>query len=305
MANNQTTAIAVTDETIVKTVANWSDGHLQSFYRGANYDAWKQDAVMAIIQSKELRECMSTEMGRITLLRAIQLNAASGLSLNPQYGEAALVAYNGKKGLTVTHIPMKNGLIKKALKTRMVLKIESGTIYENDEFIIKKTSDGDSYEWTPAIKDRGKPSAYFACVKLADGKTVVEYQTYEQVWEHALKYGKGRVWDDDKKEYKNAFYPESAWGKSFNGQAEKTVIRAVLNNLHLPELEETFAEEDKAMEDMRNVTEETPEHKGTGAEDLETDLKNVTNEAEADTEATENNAETAETEEPAVEKDLF
>jgi recombinational DNA repair protein RecT len=270
MGKEQTTAIAVTDENVIRTIASWSDKYLRAFYRGRDFDAWKQDVALAIVQSESLRNCLNNELHKAVLLRAIQLNASSGLSLNPQHGEAALVAYNGKKGFIVNHIAMKNGLVKKALETRKVLKIESGTVYEKDEFKVRKSSDGDGYDWCPALKDRGKPSGYFACIALSDGKKAVEYWDYAQVWEHALKYGNGRVWDDVNKTYELKFYPDSAWGKSFNGQAEKTVIRAGLHNLYLPELEETFAEEDKLAEEMRNVTE--PQHKGTGAEDLAGDL---------------------------------
>jgi len=267
MAKEQTTAIAVTDEKVVSTIVSWGDQYLRPFYKGRDFDAWKQDVALYIVQNDKLRNCLNNDLQTVVLLRAIQLNAASGLSLNPQHGEAALVPYDGKKGFQVTHIAMKNGLVKKALETRKVLKIESGTVYEKDEFKVKKSSDGDGYEWTPAIKDRGKPSGYFACITLSGGKTVVEYWDREQVWEHAITYGNGRVWDDVNRSYKKEFYPDSAWGKSFNGQAEKTVIRSALHNLYLPELEETFAEEDRQIEDMRNVTPE-PEHKGTGADEL-------------------------------------
>jgi recombinational DNA repair protein RecT len=270
MGKEQTTAIAVTDENVVKAIVSWGGQYLRPFYKGRDYDAWKQDVALAIVQNETLRNCLNNDMHKAILLRAVQLNAASGLSLNPQLGEAALVAYNGKKGFTVNHIAMKNGLVKKALETRKVLKIESGTVYEKDEFRVKKSSDGDGYEWNPALKDRGKPSGYFACIELSSGKKVVEYWEYAQVMEHALKYGNGRVWDNDNKRYKNEFYPDSAWGKSFNGQAEKTVIRAALHNLYLPELEETFAEEDKIIEEMRNVTD--PQRKGTGADDLAAEL---------------------------------
>jgi len=275
MAEKQTTAIAVTDEKVVSTIAAWGDLYLRPFYKGRDFDAWKQDAALAIVQNEKLRNCLNNELHKAVLLRALELNAASGLSLNPQFGQAALVPYDGKKGFMVNHIAMKNGLVKKALETRKVLKIESGTVYEKDEFRVKKSSDGDGYEWTPAVKERGKPSGYFACVTLAGGKTVVEYWTRDQVWEHAITYGNGRVWDDVNRTYKKEFYPDSAWGKSFNGQAEKTVIRAALNNLYLPELEETFAEEDRQIENMRNVTPETPEtpeHKGTGADELAAEL---------------------------------
>jgi phage RecT family recombinase len=269
----QTTAIAVTDEVIVQKIAAWSSEHLYPFYHGTNFDAWKADVALAIAQSEKLRGCLNNTMDAIKLARALQLNAASGLSLNPQHGQAALVVYNSKKnGLVVNHIVMKNGLIKKAMDTRKVVKVESGTIYENDEFKVKKSSRGDEYEWTPALRDRGKPAAYFACITLTGGNTAVEYWTHKQVLEHAVKYGQGKKWDNAKGCYTDEFESESAWGKSFNGMAEKTVIRAAFNNLYLPELDEIFAEEERQAEEIRDVTEEPQQGRGTGAADLAADL---------------------------------
>ena len=278
MANsNQSTAIAVSDEKVSTQLATWAERDLGSFYRGRDFDVWKNDAVLAIVQNEDLRKLMLNDISATKLMRALQLNATTGLSLNPQLGEAAIIAYNGKKGLEVNHIPMKNGLIKKALQTKKVLKVESGTVYENDIFKATKTSRGDEYEWSIALDNRGNAKGYFAYAKLDDGTTVIEYQAKQQVWEHALKYGKGRVWDDDKKCYLDKFHESSSWGKSFDGMAEKTCVRALLNELHLPELEDVFVDMDRQDEEMRNVTEE-PEHKGTGSEDLEKELNanNVT-----------------------------
>lgn len=289
----ETTAIAVTDEAVVKRIAAWGNEHLYPFYHGTNFDAWKADAALAIAQNEKLRGCLGNHMDAVKLARALQLNAASGLSLNPQRGEAALTVFNSKKhGLMVNHIVMKNGLVKKALETRKVAKVESGTVYENDGFRVKKSSDGDSYTWEPSITNRGKPFAYFACIHLNDGKKVLEYQTREQVLEHALKYGQGKKWDSVKNCYANEFESESAWGKSFNGMAEKTVIRAAFNNLYLPELDEVFAEEERQAEDMRDVT-EPPQDKGTGANDLAADLAGAAQETPAQEAATQATAEAA------------
>ena len=262
-----TTAIAVPDETVSLAVAGWSEKHLRPFYRGTHYDSWKSDVTLAIMQDTKLRECLLNAMSAAILMRAVQLNASTGLSLNPQHGQAALVVYNGRKGLQVNHMVMKNGLIKKALESRQITKVESDTVYEKDAFTIKKSSGGDSYEWSPALDDRGNPKGYFACIYLADGKTLVEYWTYKQAWDHALKYGNGRVWDDVAKKYKAEFYPDAAYGKSFDGMSEKNVIRSALRSLYLPEVEEIFVAEDETEAEMRDVT-EPPPHKGTSSEDL-------------------------------------
>jgi phage RecT family recombinase len=282
MANNSGTAqIAVRDGEVVAKVAGWAREYLRPFYHGKDFDGWKADAALAIAQNKTLRECLTNELDAALLMRALQLNAASGLSLNPQKGEAALVAYRGKNGLSVTHMPMKNGLVKLSMRTGKVSRIESGTVYEKDTFRATKSDKGDGYTWEVETGDRGKPKGYFALVKLADGTSVLEYQTAAQVWEHALKYGNGRVWDEQAQKYKNEFYADSAWRKSFNGMAEKTIIRSVLSGLYLPELEEVFRAEDEEREAMRDVT-EPPREKGATAEDIEAKLAAQAAEKEAE-----------------------
>jgi phage RecT family recombinase len=272
MANNNT-QIAVRDGDIAEKVAGWTREYLWPFYHGKDFDGWRADAVLAIAQNKTLRECLTNDLDAAILMRALQLNAASGLSLNPQKGEAALVAYRGQKGLSITHMPMKNGLVKLSMRTGKVSRVESGTVYEKDMFKATKSDKGDGYHWEIESGDRGKAKGYFALVKLSDGTSVLEYQTVAQVLEHALKYGNGKVWDEQARRYKNEFYSDSAWGKSFNGMAEKTVIRAVLGSLYLPELEEIFRAEDEAREAMRNVTEPDPSEQGASAEGVAAKLE--------------------------------
>jgi recombination protein RecT len=256
MANqNQETRVAVRDAEIVERIDRWGEANIAELFQGRNFRAWKQDAALAVIENKDLRACVATEDGRISLVRALQRSATSGLSLNPQKGESALVPINGK----VNFWPMKNGLIKAALETGALEYVEANTIFSGDSFSIKKTAKGDDYEFTPSLQERGIPVAYFAVAVLSSGRSVVEYWDKGQVEGHKKKYGKGLG------------NTTSAWNTNFDGMAEKTVIRSVLNSLHLPEIEELFGAEDAAAEAMRDVTEPQP-HKGASAEDLEAEL---------------------------------
>jgi recombinational DNA repair protein RecT len=234
----ETTAIALTDEKVRGDVAKWSDLYIRPLYHGRDYTGWMLDAALCVLQSDELKEAIQSPQGKALFIRSLQLSAASGLSLNPQKGESALVAYKGKKGPQINFMPMKSGIVKLAMRTGKILKIESGTVFEKDEFIPRKTSEGDKYEWSPALKDRGPAKAYFAFVKLADGTGVLEYWEKSQAEAWAQKYGNGKAWDEANGRYStDKFKPESAWGKSFDGMAEKTVIKAALRGLYLPEIE--------------------------------------------------------------------
>jgi recombination protein RecT len=206
------------------------------------------------MENDALRTALTTQAGKISLIRALQRSATSGLSLNPQSGESALVPIDGK----INFWPMKNGIIKKALETGAVEYIQSDTRFENDEFKIKKTAHGDDYEFSPALSNRGKPVAYFAAAVLkSSGRAVVEYWTIEQVEEHKKKYGKGLT------------KTGSAWNTNFNGMAEKTVLKALLSGLHLPQAVADLLRADE--EELRNVT-EPPLQKGTSADDA---LRNI------------------------------
>jgi recombinational DNA repair protein RecT len=163
--------IAIRDADIIVALANWGPGHFDIVYHGKNYEAWRQDAAMAIIENPDLRQAMTTADGKMSLIRALQRSASTGLSLNPQKGESALVPIQGK----INFWPMKNGMIKEALATGSLEFVESNTIFANDEFKIKKTAKGDDYEFSPALKERGPSVAYFAVAALKSGRTVVVY----------------------------------------------------------------------------------------------------------------------------------
>jgi recombination protein RecT len=207
------------------------------------------------VENEELRAAMTTDARKLSLVRAFQRSASSGLSLNPQKGESALVAISGK----VNFWPMKNGLIKKALETGALEFIESNTIFSGDSFSIKKTARGDDYDFSPALHDRGEAVAYFAIAVLKSGRSVVEYWPKEQVKEHAKRFGKGMGRDN------------SAWNKNFDGMAEKTVLKALITGLHLPQAVQNLIEADNEAErEERDVT--PPREKGVSAEGLDAEL---------------------------------
>ena len=269
----ETTAIALTDEKVRGDVVKMADVYIKPIYHGRDYQGWMLDAALCVLQNDGIKEAIQSPPGKALFIRSLQLSAASGLSLNPQKGESTLVAYNGKKGVQINFMPMKNGLVKMAMRTGRITKIESGTIFEQDTFIPKKTSEGDKYEWSPALKDRGAPKAYFAFAKTTDGSGTLEYWEKSQIETWAQKYGNGKDYQTGK------FYESSAWGKSFDGMAEKTVIKALLRGLYLPELE-AFLEAD-----------EEPEPAKAGETSLVSEIEAAEQKAAALTEAAQGNGE--------------
>jgi len=255
MSNTQ---IAVSDSQIIANINGWGDGRVAPLYQGRNFDTWKQDAILAVMENDDLRNCMATETGKISIVRSLQRSATSGLSLNPQKGESALVAINGKVNFWL----MKNGIAKKALETGALEYVQSDTVFEGDTFILKKTALGDNYDFSPSLENRGNAKGFFASAVLKNGRCVVEYWTLAQAEEHKKKHGKGLT------------NPKSAWNINTNAMHEKGVLKALLTGLHLPEVTQIIETFNRVEEDEpRDVTES--QEKGSSAENLAADLSNL------------------------------
>lgn len=155
-------------------------------YAARRYDqsAWMRTAMLAIVESNDLRTAMTTEAGRISLHHALRRAASLGLSLNPQEGKSCLVPYKGK----IQYQVMKDGYIDLALDTGAVKSIKIDTVYEADEFQITETNNGDEFRFSPARKNRGKIDGFFASMTLTDGTCSTKWITAEQAIEHRKKY---------------------------------------------------------------------------------------------------------------------
>jgi phage RecT family recombinase len=219
-------------------------------YKRRDYDQaeFLQTAMIQIENSPYLQQCFGSKEGRISLYNALKMASVSGLSLNPDEGEAALVARKDKNGNYIAkYQKMKNGLIKIAMEDGAVKKIKPDIVRQNDVFEIISTGEGDNYKFSPARRDRGEVDGYFACVTTSDGQNFIKYMTTEEIEEHREKYSP--FYKDSRGEKKDA-----AWVKSFHGMAIKTVIKAVLGNLHLS------SETRQAISaDENNYQEEEPE----------------------------------------------
>jgi len=211
-------AIAVTDKDVRGTLAKWTDEVAFFMDDARRAPALIKTAALCVLENPDLRACLTTDAGKISLMRALQRAASTGLSLNPQEGKAALVPINGK----VEYWPMKNGIIDLAHETGKVDFIHAETVYAKDVLTIKKTSRGDEYEFSPALSARGEPVAYFAALVMAGSyRCVIKYMDKSQIEAHKQKYAKGLS------------SGKSAWNTNFNGMAEKTVLKALLKSVYL------------------------------------------------------------------------
>lgn len=199
--------------TVSKSLAAYSDNADERFFKSA---------LIAIVENETLMACMKTAQGQASVYHSLKYAASTGLSINPQEGKAALIAYNGKQGTVINYQIMKNGMIELAMRSGKVEWLRSEIVRENDEFTPPANPD-DKVKFIPDRKNRGNADGYFAEAKMKDGAIHFKYMTVEEVEEHRDHYSSM---------FKNK--PDaSPWKHSFNGMALKTVIKALFRNVYI------------------------------------------------------------------------
>lgn len=235
--------------------------YLQSFgkslsdyaVRPYNETSFLKSAMLAIVDNSNLSECLKTDGGKRSLFNALRYAATTGLSLNPQEGKSALIPYGGK----VQYQIMKNGMVELALESGKVEFITADYVKENDKFSLVKSVSGDSYEFIPALKDRGKIIGYYAAMKLKDGMTHVKWFTTEEIEDHKKKYSPSTK------------MPEEGYGI-------KTALKAMLRSVSISSALDNAIGADDFFEVSFH---ETP---GVSADETMDKLKGKQPEAEAD-----------------------
>ena len=211
--------------------------------RDYNQTSFLKSAMIAIADSKDLSECLTTDAGKRSLFSALRYAATTGLSLNPQEGKAALIPYGGK----IQYQIMKNGMIDLALESGKVEFITADYVKENDKFSIKKSVHGDEYTFEPALKDRGNILGYFSALKMKSGSTHVKWFTAEEIKEHRQKYSS------------KTQMPETGYGI-------KTALKALLRGISISDELDNAIGADDFFEAEFTV-------KGTSADDAAEKLK--------------------------------
>lgn len=250
----QTKAIATIEKTASDFLTNLKSTLPAYAVREYKQETFVRSAMVAIISSPDLQECFKSDEGKASLINAMRMAAGTGLSLNPQEGKAALIAYsknigtqqNKKWAKTASYQVMKNGLIELALESKKVEFITADTVRENDEFTLAKTMNGDEYYFSPARIDRGKIDGFFAAVKMKDGSCHTVYMAQQQTKEHREHFSKKTAMPDE-------------------GYGRKTVLKQLLNNLYIsPEVSQAIGADN--FEEAQLI--DAPLLDGVGADDL-------------------------------------
>jgi len=252
-------AVVVRESDIGKYLQDISSNLSGYAMRNYNTEGFLKSVMLAIVESKELTDALKTPGGKSTLYQALRFAASTGLSLNPQEGKAALIAYSGK----ITYQIMKSGMIELAMQSGKVDFITSDTVRESDNFSIEKTMDGDRYSFIPARKDRGEIDGFFAAIRLTTGAVHVKYMTKKEVEDHR----------DSFSSYFKA-KKSGPWKTSFEGMGLKTVLKALFRGLNIaPEIDAAVNNDDAEISSFPNMQDVTPDEPGTTSDEVKEEIK--------------------------------
>lgn len=162
----------------------------------------------ALSNTPKLQQCTPK-----SFLGAMMTSAQLGLEPNTPLGQAYLIPYNNHGTLECQMQIGYKGMID--LAHRAGTSVTAEVIYENDDFEYELGMNP-VLKHKPALKDRGKPVAYYATWKnpamAAEGFSVM---SVEDIQNHAKKYSK-------------AYGGSSPWTTNFDAMAKKTVIKQAL-----------------------------------------------------------------------------
>ena len=129
-------------------------------------------ALFEFSQNEWLRRCTPE-----SIYRSLVLSAQIGLEPSGIKGEAYLVPFKG----TCTLIPGWRGLVKLALRSKAVKRLNSYVVYERDDFRIYLGSEP-RVEHTPHLgPDRGELLGAYAVAKMDNGEVDIEWMDAEEL----------------------------------------------------------------------------------------------------------------------------
>lgn len=168
--------------------------------------------------------------------------AALGLVLDPQLGEAYLIA--DRHNDVQARIGYR-GLIKLARQSGNVEALYAHDICQNDVTRVTLGTDKRLEHAPDFLKPRGPVGAYYAVVRFTDVSSDFEVMTLEEV--HAIR-DRSDAW----KAFKRGLIKSTPWGTDEGEMAKKTVLRRLLKRCPMsPDLADVLAREDEA--DMRDA----------------------------------------------------
>ena len=176
MANNEIVPAKPMDR--FKQELAMREGHLRSLLPQAmTVDKFQAIVVAAVADNMDLLDC-----DRASLLKACLSAAELGLSLNKSMAEADILKiWDGRMKRNVAQFrPRYKGLMKLALQSGEVLKIESRLVYERDVFEVEEGIEPRIIH-KHGLSDRGEMVGAYCVWKLKNGETQFEIMSKEEI----------------------------------------------------------------------------------------------------------------------------
>jgi recombination protein RecT len=154
------------------------ESHLRSLLpQSMTVDKFQGVVVAAVADNMDLLEC-----DRGSLLKACLSAAELGLSLNKSMGEADILkVWDGRLKKNVAQFrPRYKGLMKLAMQSGEVLKIESRLVHANDVFEVEEGLDSRIIH-KHGLSNRGEMVGAYCVWKLKNGETQFEVMNKEQI----------------------------------------------------------------------------------------------------------------------------
>lgn len=165
-----------------------------------------QLAINLYKNNHDLRNCAP-----VSFLGALMQATQLGLEPNTPLGLAYLIPRDGYVCFQIGY----QGVIDLAYRSKEYMNIYAHARYANDEWEYEKGTNM-YIKHKPADDPQGEPTHYYAVYHLLNGGMNFEVWTREQIIRHMKQYAKGH---DN---------PKSAWKKSFDSMAKKTVLLSAL-----------------------------------------------------------------------------
>ena len=171
------------------------------------------------------------EAGSRAVLAACMTAAQIGLL--PDGREAALIAYRGKQGTTVSFQAMVSGLMKLVRNSGEISTWDLEVVRENDTFE-RNCGDNPSITHKPSLTNRGKIIGAYSIVTLKSGEKSREFMDIDQI--EGIR-ARSRAKDS------------GPWVTDFEEMAKKTVVKRHYKRLpSSTDLDEAIAADNEAYE---------------------------------------------------------
>lgn len=182
---------------------------------GQRSNAFLSTVLTAINQGQNLAKCTPESVYQCALMAA-----SLDLSVNPNLGQAYLIAYaNNKSGITECQFQIGyKGLIQLAQRSGQFKQIEASPIYEG-ELTDMNPLTGYRFDFSKrGTKDQSKNVVgYAGYFSLLNGFEKVVYMSNQELKDHGLKFSKS---------FQKGY---GLWKDDFHSMAFKTVIKLMLS----------------------------------------------------------------------------